>query len=407
MLIVLLLITLLPFKENPFLNDYKGDWTFTKYVGGACAIYAVVYLACNGRFPRYLGSWQARLYLPFTLLVYISYMFTRTSSSMNPILMVTSLSVLGFILLSVIDSMKRLRWVLMTAVGSVALASLYVIREWQKNKGWATGSRGAWVVGDTNHFGITAICGITLAWYLAQERRSKWERLFCWGCLLLTFAAAIIGASRGGFLGLVAAMLFAAIRSRKRTRNIFVVLVLLVGFNVAYPYSPLQRLLHPSRSDSESSDNHRASWQVALEMVREHPITGIGIGELKSQFNKYRPAWYEGPASMAHNAYLSVAAETGIPGFLLFLSVIIATYISLERTSRKRSIPPLITEAAVALQAGLVGASVSIFFIPAEYHEHLWFIIVMSMCLPPLAIQLPKRRVAQRQRAETVELSQG
>src|SRR5258708_4714301 len=285
MLIVLLLIALLPFKQNPFLHDYAGDWTFTKYVGGACAIYAAAYVFTHGRYSRYFRSWQARWYLSFTLLVFISYVHTRTRFIMNPILMVTSLSLLGFILLSVIDSLKRLRWVLMTAVGSVAFASLYVIREWQKNKGWATGYREAWVVGDTNHFGISAICGITLAWYLAQERRSRWERLFCWGCLLLTFAAAIIGASRGGFLGLVAAMLFAAVRSRKRTRNILVMLVLLVGFNVAYPYSPLQRLLHPSRSDSESSDNHRASWQVALEMVREHPITGIGIGELKSQFN--------------------------------------------------------------------------------------------------------------------------
>src|SRR5260370_11775028 len=308
MLIVLLLIAFLPFKQNPFLNDYAGDWTFTKYLGGACTIYAVAYVCSHGRFSSYLGSWQARWYLAFTLLVYFSYINTRTRFVMNPILIVTSLSLLGFILLSVVDSIKRLRWVLLTAVGSVALASLYVIREWQKNKGWATGYREAWVVGDTNHFGISAICGITLAWYLAQERRSSWERLFCWGCLLLTLAAAIIGASRGGFLGLVAAMLFASVRSRKRTRNILVVLVVLVGFNVAYPYSPIQRLLHPTSSDNESSENHRASWQVGLAMVREHPITGIGIGEFKSEFNKYTPAWYARPPFMAHNPYLSVAA---------------------------------------------------------------------------------------------------
>src|ERR1700719_3961783 len=86
-----------------------------------------------------------------------------------------------------------------------------------------------------------------------------------------------------------------------------------------------------------------------------------------------------------YNAYISVAAEMGVPGLFLFLAVLIATYLNLERTYRSRSAPPLIRRTAVALQAGLIGSAVSVFFISAELHEHLWFIIATSMCLPPLA----------------------
>ena len=96
---------------------------------------------------------------------------------------------------------------------------------------------------------------------------------------------------------------------------------------------------------------------------------------------------------MAHDAYISVAAEMGIPGLVLFLAVLASTYLSLERVYRMKSAPRLVTQAAVALQAALLGSSISIAFISAEHHEYLWLIIFLSMCLAPFA----KRRRPLRQ----------
>lgn len=385
--LVLLLIAILPLKQQSFWTGSGGAFTASKYLGAVCVLYAAAYVAMSGRIPGYLATWQARWYLLFVLVIYVSSAQPGSAlSTFNPLLGPTSLFLLYLILLSVVDSIKRLRWVLLTVIGSVGWGSLYVLREWQTARGWATGYRAGFVVGDGNHFGVSAICGIALAWYLAQDRRSGWKRWFCWVCMLLALVATILaGASRGGLLGLAAAFLFVMVRSRRRRLRVVSTLVLLVVLNLAYPHSPFRRLLHPDVNDQGSADAHRASWEAGLRMVREHPIAGIGIGAFKSQMDHYRPNWYGGPPFMAHNAYISVAAEMGIPGLLLFLSVLIASYMSLERVYRNRLAQPLITRTAIALQAALVGNAVSIFFISAEHHEHLWLTVFISMCLPPLA----------------------
>ena len=120
-------------------------------------------------------------------------------------------------------------------------------------------------------------------------------------------------------------------------------------------------------------------------MMRAHPVTGVGIGVFRSQMLRYAPAWYDGPPFMAHSAYVSLAAEMGILGLVLFLAVLVSTYRSLERVYRMKSAPRLVTQAAVALQAALLGSSISIAFISAEHHEYLWLIIFLSMCLAPFA----------------------
>ena len=396
--LVLWLIAILPLKQHPIWTGSGGEASGIKYVGAACVVYAVIHLANRGRWPHYLGTWQARWFLLFALLAYSSYLRTGLVFSSMYILGLTSLLFLYFILVSVIDSPKRLRWVVLTAVASLGWASLYVVKAWLVNRGWATGYRGAWVVGDENHFAISAICAIPLAWFMAQRRGPAWERCFLRGCMLLTFVATILAASRGGLFGLVAALLFMVIRSPHRGRNFAIVFVLFSVFNIAYPRSPLQRLIHPNVNDSGSEVAHLAAWHAGLQMIGEHPLAGVGVGEFERRMKKYLPEWYDGAVSMAHNAYISVAAEMGIPGLLLFLSVLIATYLSLERTYRNKAAPTLITRTAVALQAGLIGVSISASFISAELHEHLWFIIVMSMCLPPLAQRAQARAARRRHR---------
>jgi O-antigen ligase len=391
--LILLLIALMPLK-NLFLAGSDSGITPIKCLGIICAGYAAVHVVMSGSFPRYLATWQARYYLLYFLLMCSSWALSPYAGT-GVFLGITSLLLLYFILLSAIDSVKRLRWLVGGVIGSLGWASLYVIREWQSARGWTNGYRPGWVVGDGNHFAVTAMPAIPLAWYWAQRRGPGWERWFCWGCLLLTLFAVIISSSRGGFLGLAAMMVFVTVRSHGRMRTALVaVLVLLAVFNVVYPYSPLMRLLHPNANDTASSDNHRASWGAGMNMISEHPLTGVGITAFKPQMLNYAPSWYQGGAFQAHNAYISVGAELGVPGELLFVSVLISTYLSLERTYRTRLASPLITQTASALQAALIGSAIGIAFITAEYHEHLWLIIFLSMCLPPLASRSRSKHAA-------------
>ncbi len=69
----------------------------------------------------------------------------------------------------------------------------------------------------------------------------------------------------------------------------------------------------------------------ALDMFRSHPILGVGPGTFKYHFmdarmeieKHYPPSWTKGwPMNFGetHNDHLQTAAETGLPGYLLFLA---------------------------------------------------------------------------------------
>jgi O-antigen ligase len=79
----------------------------------------------------------------------------------------------------------------------------------------------------------------------------------------------------------------------------------------------------------------QAHWQAALNMLTEHPWTGIGFSNYQPQYEQYRLLNWPMPLGHAHNIYLNVAAETGLIGLglylLLWISVLMLTFRTIRR----------------------------------------------------------------------------
>ncbi len=97
----------------------------------------------------------------------------------------------------------------------------------------------------------------------------------------------------------------------------------------------------------EGNAQHRiVLWKKSFLLFREHPLFGVGAGNWKIEILKYdvTKATKSGPVvpRRTHNDYLSVITETGIVGFLLYISIFIlviyqAIYI-LKSTENKEDI---------------------------------------------------------------------
>ena len=62
-----------------------------------------------------------------------------------------------------------------------------------------------------------------------------------------------------------------------------------------------------------------AHWQAAWAMFSERPWTGVGLGNYPHVYERYAlPRWPE-PLGHAHNYYLNIAAEAGLPGLVAYL----------------------------------------------------------------------------------------
>ena len=60
-------------------------------------------------------------------------------------------------------------------------------------------------------------------------------------------------------------------------------------------------------------------WRTSLELIQKYPLTGIGLGRFRYEYQHNGPeAQYYTPYH-AHNIYLHIATEQGIPSLFLFL----------------------------------------------------------------------------------------
>ena len=64
-------------------------------------------------------------------------------------------------------------------------------------------------------------------------------------------------------------------------------------------------------------------WQTSLELIRKYPLTGIGLGRFRYEYQTSGPPEQYNIPYHAHNTYLHIAVEHGIPSLLLFLWIVV------------------------------------------------------------------------------------
>ncbi|HJR49890.1 MAG TPA: O-antigen ligase family protein, partial [Gemmatimonadales bacterium] len=201
----------------------------------------------------------------------------------------------------------------------------------------------------------------------------------------------------GGFLGLVAGMAFLIWHSPRRARNFTVAAAAFMLFLLVSPTSPLRRMLDPSRGDVQATDVRLELWAAALRMVADRPLSGFGLASFKTNVGAYADLPYDLRLA-AHNGYLEVAVEMGLPGLLALLTLIYLACRSVDgvRRQTRRTGPPLLHRAAVGIEAGLIAFAVSLFFVSGLFLKLFWLMLFLSMCLPAL---LPRGRARQEKEA--------
>ena len=142
-----------------------------------------------------------------------------------------------------------------------------------------------------------------------------------WLILGIIALSIILNFTRGVWLGCGAAVFYLVARWRSR-----LLWVLPVAALAGYLASPLlvrervQSLFHPSGDPSISI--RLEMWHAALEMIRRHPLVGVGPDNINEVYTLYLPprsspivGWHE----HLHDDFLQLAAERGLPCLVAWL----------------------------------------------------------------------------------------
>jgi O-antigen/teichoic acid export membrane protein len=88
---------------------------------------------------------------------------------------------------------------------------------------------------------------------------------------------------------------------------------------------PSAAVLWLTHATSASAIAQRSgAWQTALRIIAAHPLAGIGLGRT-TYFERsavYQVSLQRGPLSQAHNSYLELASQAGIPVLVVFLALL-------------------------------------------------------------------------------------
>ena len=132
-----------------------------------------------------------------------------------------------------------------------------------------------------------------------------------------------------------------------------------------------------SRLGSLSSNGRYQLWAVAIDSMKDQPVTGTGAGTF--EFAWLRKAPIDRSVRDAHSFYLQLAAETGIPGLLLGLGFVLALLGVARECKRLDPGPRLVLAAALA---GVVGFA---FAAAVDWVWQLPVIAVAAMLLAAVA----------------------
>ncbi len=184
---------------------------------------------------------------------------------------------------------------------------------------------------DNNDFALALAMIIPWIYYLAQSETNPTLVRILKVIVPLCAATVISTRSRGGTLSLAFMGAFIIWRSRNRLIGVILGVFAVVIVVVATPDEYKARLgtIQTYQEDGSAMGRIRA-WKVALRMIDDRPVFGVGFRRFAQNHLEYEPNPTIGEqngttALVAHNSYLQIWAEGGTPAFLIYLALIAAT----------------------------------------------------------------------------------
>ena len=155
-----------------------------------------------------------------------------------------------------------------------------------------------------------------------QQRFKKWDigLLFLVGILSIAIASMVmfmyVGNCRLGMVGIAVLGSYYLIKYfRKMNRPLLGVLIVTLFLSGAFH-------IKPDFFDEGSEVKIERLWNT-VEIIKKHPIAGVGVGNFKVHYDKY--SLMKLNTNDAHNDYVQVVCELGIIGaYLAFLVILYA-----------------------------------------------------------------------------------
>ena len=370
---------------------------------GKIAIIAACIAAFSDRSIRWVSNPGNVLFILFFIIVLLSSIFAfYPSRAFGKIDIPAVWLIIYFLIITIINTEKKFfLFLLLFLLVNFKMSQSGFVNYAQRGFGYASwglaGSPG-WFQ-NAGDFAIQMVIFAPLSIAFILALKSYWSRYKRMLFYLLPFTAliTIVGtASRGGQLGIVAVGVWFLFKSRLRIRAMAGVLI--VGL-VLYSILPEKMLEKYNSSGEDATSQQRLElWEYGLEVVKDNPVFGIGYENWRD-YCAFTNTNGEMHCFEAHNTYIEALSEVGITGFVVFILILIFTFVLNARTraNAKQQNNQFIWYIAHGLDGGLVGCVVSSVFISVLFYPMFWVQLALTVALHEVSKkQLPDSKRSVR-----------
>jgi len=260
------------------------------------------------------------------------------AESTDRLLMLVKIFVFVFLVIKLCDTPRRMALFVVAMIAGCVWVSKAVLWNWAQ-VGFAADARidvQASQGGGANYIAYTFVALLPFL-LLGMARGTRWQKIGAAALIPIWVGVILATGSRGAFLALAAEVPILLAMNRRPGALLAVGGATAVFLGVA-PQAFWNRIgtitIDPTQMDLSALARWQ-NFQAGLAIIRDHPVTGIGLLKFAHVAEPYLPVDYAGErgALVAHNTFLQIGTETGVFALAVFLGVTLFALVRLGRAA--------------------------------------------------------------------------
>ncbi|MFP1633362.1 O-antigen ligase family protein [Zhengella sp. ZM62] len=237
------------------------------------------------------------------------------------------------------------------------------------------------VLGDPNDLSLVLTFPLSFAVSMATTRGGWFNRILGLAAIVLIIWAVLSTQSRGGILGIMSVFGVTGLRIVRSKLLLagaggLAAIVLFAAAGIS------DRSSGGAAEDGidESAMGRIWAWTAALNMALARPLNGVGLDNFIPNYWLYTPHW-SGFNKAVHSTWLGVLAETGWPGLIAFVAMVVAiarVAVRASRILRDNHAPLPVQVAAFSVTSGVAGFCASGTFLTQGFTWPIYILLAIA-----------------------------
>ncbi|HBZ01298.1 MAG TPA: hypothetical protein DEO84_08280 [candidate division Zixibacteria bacterium] len=282
------------------------------------------------------------------------------------------------IAINVVDSLKRLNkliWILFL---------IHVLFAFKGIKGH--GIAGGALMGDENDFALAMNMMIPFAFFMFFNFKTNFKKFAALLVLVVLVVAVVVSFSRGGWGGVIVALTYSIIKSRKIAISLAITGVLALAIVIAAP----PRYWHEVESITDTHESTAADrlhlWKAAMRMFADYPINGVGANNVGIRMPEYIISDRDSATQWGravHGTFPQLMSELGSLGLICYLLMLFTAFKHLRKIQKREVHSP--GDNSVVLANSIMGSILSYLacatFLSTTYYPQITTLYTLTMTL--------------------------